>query len=445
MKILLIEDDPDDRAMIAREVRQGFPDAALVELDSAAVDRALARNDPCVVLTAYALDGVSGLDMLDRVKATDPDCPVIMISSVAGEDVAVEAMRHGVDDYLLKTQGQLRRLNPAIHTALARRHARTMFRDAENQYRGLFDLVPASLCYCLADGVILDTNRSFRDLLGAKDDLRGAALSSFLVHPGPFAAVIRKAESRTGVEVRLRRAGDEVGWAVLRVRRVRFDGVQHLECAFTDITESKRSQERTEALLREKNALIEELYHRVNNNLQIVMSFVQQLFRETRDPTAKTGLQDLSARIYSLSLVQDQLYRNQNFAEVDLRQYLEDLCAARLRGTRIATTLELADLRLPIAQAIPVGLIANELLLNAVQHAFDETIAAPRIALSLRRLGGGRVLLAVRDNGRGLPRDEAPKGYGFRLIDLLARQIGARLSVDRQAGTTVSIEFPAAD
>ncbi len=423
MRILLIQDDPERRRMLAGQVRQEFPQATVIEASTAAAADLVSDLDEVELLvTDGAAAGVPRSDLIERIIDRFPDCPIV---TFAGSGV-IDGGQSGLG------------LASVVDAPQPGAGERGADRDAERRCRELLRMIPASCCQCSTDGRILDANPSFGDLIGAKDVL-GRRLQEFLVEPNQLSSVLAAAQIGAGIEVALRRRDGEQIWTVMRAGTR--PGHASIACSFTDITARKEAEERTGALLREKDALIEELYHRVNNNLQILMSFVQQLVRETPDTAARAGLQDLGARIYSLSLVQDQLYRNQNFAEVDLRRYLEELCAARLRGSRIDRTLDLVDLRLPIARAIPIGLIANELLLNAVQHAF-RGVAEPRLRVTLDHRQG-RHLLRVADNGTGMATDVPPEGYGYRLIRLLAGQIGAEVSIVSEGGTAVTVAFAA--
>ena len=436
MYCLLVADDPTDRLSSGEAVRQAFPRARVVEVDGPArFEDALQTGGVDFALVVESTRWQGPVEVLRRIAAQCPGCPVLMLGTESRPEATIAAIANGFDDYLLTSEAGSQRFGLAIQAALAR---------AARHVRQAFQLVPASLCHCSVDGSFVHVNERFREMLAmsADADLGGQRLAMYLQDPAALDRIIGAAQTPSGAEILLRRQDGTDCWALMWAHRIGTgQGSEHFACAFTDITDRKRADDRTGALLREKNILLEELYHRVNNNLQIVMSFVHQLVRETTDPAARANLQDLSSRIQSLALVQDQLYRNQNFVEADLGQYLEELCAARLRGSDIVFATELVDLRLPIGHAIPIGLIANELLINAVQHAFAG-VSHPRVRVVLHRVDLNRAKLVVEDNGVGLKGQPAPRGHGYRLIELLARQVGADISLASSEGTAVEIAFP---
>jgi two-component sensor histidine kinase len=231
-----------------------------------------------------------------------------------------------------------------------------------------------------------------------------------------------------------------------------------------------RARAATEADLRralkEKEALLEELFHRVNNNLQIVSSLVQAEALRTPHAETRNRLDDLTRRVQAIALVQERLYRAGDYAEVDVKAYLEELVAALTDGRAISVDLDLEELRLPIHRAVPLGLAANELIVNALKHAFgggtSEAGAASRLSVRLvRGLGspvpnrGGAaappvVLLQIADNGNGIHQTNSTAGgggggSGLRLVRSLARQLDGELDIGTApsgGGTVATIRLP---
>ena len=151
MKFMIVDDSRDDRTLAIREIRKSFPDAVFTEVDSAeAFEAALLGGGFDAVVTDYCMGWMNGLDVLRRTKVSYPDLPVLMVTGTGGEEVAVEAMKQGVDDYLLKGQLRFDRLPRAVAAALAAaRHRRELARS-ERRYGELFHSVPVGLCRCTA-------------------------------------------------------------------------------------------------------------------------------------------------------------------------------------------------------------------------------------------------------------------------------------------------------
>lgn len=195
--------------------------------------------------------------------------------------------------------------------------------------------------------------------------------------------------------------------------------------------------------------LLAELYHRVNNNLQMLTAFVLTLANRTSDPAIRRSLEELSSRIHSIALVQSRLYKSGDYARVNLREFLEELLASLFQGPEIAVSAKLEDVVVSVSRAIPIGLMANELLLNALKHAFTG-VAEPSVSVSLSRVPGEpkRALLLVEDNGVGMADAEPGKmgsrgGYGTRLLRSLSRQAEAKMDTTSEPGrgTCISLDF----
>jgi PAS domain S-box-containing protein len=446
LRVLVIDDNPDDRLLAARELRRGFPDASLVEVDSAGeFDAALSEARPDLVVTDYQMGWMDGLNVLRRVKALDPEIPVVMVTGTGGEAVAVEAMREGVDDYLLKKGHEYARLPVATQAAIDRTRQRRQARQAQERYRSLFQHVPVGLAICRASGEAVEANNALLAILGAPPQAPGAALAQLSQCLSVNQRVEwEAAKGGAAPEIELQRFDGEKTAVVMRARRVvDADSAELFKCAVTDITPIRRAQE-------ERTVLLAELYHRVNNNLQMLTAFVLTLANRTPDLAVRRSLEELSSRIHSIALVQGRLYKSGDYARVNLREFLEELLASLFQGPEIAVSTNLEDVVVPVSRAIPVGLMANELLLNVLKHAFGG-VAKPRVSVSLHRLPSEpkeRALLVVEDNGVGMPDGEpgekGPRGgYGTRLLRSLARQAEATMETTSEAGrgTRISLNF----
>jgi len=239
----------------------------------------------------------------------------------------------------------------------------------------------------------------------------------------------------------------EVNLAFLRDESNRPIGIVSVS---RDITARKRAEERLQASLAEKEALLREVHHRVKNNLQLVSSLVNFSARGMKEPAGREALTEIRLRIRAIAMVHDKLYKSPDLARVELGEFLSDLLVHYSQvyaaaGDRIAIMTDLEKIGLPIETAVPVGLIAGELIGNSLRHAFPAGRAG-RLTVELRRLPEGQVLLAVGDDGPGLPEDIDPgksASLGFVIVKSLADQIGGRIELDRKEGTTFRIVFPA--
>lgn len=201
------------------------------------------------------------------------------------------------------------------------------------------------------------------------------------------------------------------------------------------------------ASLREKEVLLKEIHHRVKNNMQIVSSLLSLQARDVTDPAMLELVAESRARILSMALVHEDLYQSDNLAQVDFRHYLERL-AERTRsgiagGSRVRFELELDELALAVDQAIPLGLLCNELLTNALKHAFPDN--AEGLVLVRLTQAEGQAVITVRDTGRGLPPGFDPgqgSSLGLQLVWSLADQLHGGVEARNDGGAVFTVRFP---
>jgi two-component sensor histidine kinase len=210
------------------------------------------------------------------------------------------------------------------------------------------------------------------------------------------------------------------------------------------------ADERMRSALKEKTTLLNEVHHRVKNNLQIVQSLVDLQATQVRDPVVRAMLEDTKNRIHSMALIHQTLYESKNFARIDASSVLNTLVSRivasyNIEAVQLNVNLNVAAIELPLSVAIPCGLIVNELVTNALKHAFaGRDSGAIDVALIDR---AGRITLSVSDNGGGLvqPLDIGNvQTLGLELVTLLADQLGGELSISPAGPTCFSIEFPLA-
>ena len=220
-----------------------------------------------------------------------------------------------------------------------------------------------------------------------------------------------------------------------------------------DITERRKAEEQIKRSLHEKEVLLREIHHRVKNNLQVVSSLLNMQARVASDPDTINALLESYDRINAMALIHTQLYESANLSEINMNNFVCRLMGQLFRsrqidGARIMYTAHITDHPLPISIALPMGLIINELLTNALKHAFGNECAGT-VVVTLTRADGaadaGTVRLTVRDNGVGVPEGfniNESKTVGLRLVKILVEdQLQGTLDIIRDRGTTFDIEF----
>jgi len=216
-----------------------------------------------------------------------------------------------------------------------------------------------------------------------------------------------------------------------------------------DVTERVSAEERLRKSLAEKEILLKEVHYRVKNNLQIISSLLNLQAGSTDDPFTLSQLQDSQARIRSMALIHERLYRSDDLTRIELGSYLRDLTASLMRTYRgqaqsITLQVEAGPVLLDLDTAIPCGLIVNELVSNALTHAFPSGRSG-QVGVEFRNdREAGLYRLSVWDDGIGLPASvdiHTASTLGLRLVAVLTQQMNGRLDLSRKEKTTFEITF----
>ena len=279
---------------------------------------------------------------------------------------------------------------------------------------------------------------------------------------GEFMAQMR-GKKPLSMNVPLLRKDKTIQYTDVKSARVLIDEKMSIVGFFTDITERKKSEDllkrfneeleqkviaRTEQLnasLDEKVILLREVHHRVNNNLQILISLMNLQSRTVTDPKVIEALTESTQRIRAMSMVHEKLYAGSDLAHIDFVSYLSSLAQSQVAFYRIdprkvtfETTKE--PIMLAITTAIPLGLVMNELISNALKHAFPGDRKGT-IRINARETAG-QIEITLADDGIGLPEGfdytNSPS-LGLRLVNILIEQLSGTITLDRTAGTAFNI------
>ena len=215
-----------------------------------------------------------------------------------------------------------------------------------------------------------------------------------------------------------------------------------------DITERKQQEKSLKSALLAKETLLSEIHHRVKNNLQIIDSLIGMQMDQVVGEQARAALRDSQNRVKTISLIHQILYQSQDFAQIDATEFVSSLThnLAQSYGvdrSLIDIQLDLDPLTLSMNRSLPLGLIVNELVSNALKHAFPDNRRGT-LTVALKQVGGSKASLSVTDTGVGLPPRNADGGgetLGLRLMEALSSQIEAELNINTRNPTRFELSF----
>lgn len=204
--------------------------------------------------------------------------------------------------------------------------------------------------------------------------------------------------------------------------------------------------------VKERDVLLLEVHHRVKNNLQIVASLINMQARKLEAGAPRDVLLESKTRVEAIALIHEQLYRSRDFGHVPFCDYIRSLAdnvvhASGAKAAGVSLHVDTDVISLDLHKAVPCGLILNELLTNAMKHAFPKGTGGV-IQVALKHAGSSRVQLTVSDNGIGIQErgiDGAHPSMGLQLVATLAEQLDGTMQVLGSGGTSIRVVFPIGD
>lgn len=334
-----------------------------------------------------------------------------------------------------------------------RKKTEMVLEESEHRHRAYTELSFDAIFEIKKDGTITDCNIRACELFGySRDELIG--LNTRQLTPDKFKDTqpdIISENMTTGSEAweRIYQKKDgSLFTTEINTKMYKHGDEKRIIAYVRDISEQKKNEQTIKASLKEKETLLAEIHHRVKNNLAIISGLLEmQTFNAEGDIVNE--LRESQSRIQSIAMVHERLYQSDSFTNIPLGTYIDELFrfianTFNTEGREIRIEKEIEPVALDVSQAIPCGLILNELITNSYKHAFNGT-KEPVISISLNEQDG-RINLEVKDNGIGLPPDfeiEQPSSLGTTLIRTLVQQLDGELKVSSGEGATFNISFSA--
>jgi PAS domain S-box-containing protein len=225
------------------------------------------------------------------------------------------------------------------------------------------------------------------------------------------------------------------------------DELKNIVVIDTDITLHKKMETQIRESLDEKGSLLKEIHHRVKNNLQIIISLFNLQSSYVSDKSSHKILKESQDRIRSMALIHERFYQSDGTSKIDFDDYIKRLCETIMQSQgakpdKIRLTIETEKISLDIDTAVPCGLIINELVSNAIKHAFPTS--GGEILVRFRTTQNNEYELTVKDNGTGLPQDvnfANADSLGIQLVNVLSDQIEGKIITENENGFCIKITF----
>jgi PAS domain S-box-containing protein len=328
-------------------------------------------------------------------------------------------------------------------------------RKNEEMFRQLFQNSPISIALLDKRQEIRQVNAAFSETFGYDtEEIKGLNIDHLIVpeHEKKEAYEISNTifEGKPAFHSgkRLRKDGGYVDVLIYGVPVTVNEKTVAIFGIYVDISERKQAEEKIKKSLKEKEVLLAEIHHRVKNNLAVITGLLELQVYNTSSEEAIDVLTNSQMRVNSIALIHEKLYQNKNLSEICFEQYLQDLTDAILASmgssqTDIDISMNIDPVSLTVNQAIPCGLILNEIITNAFKHAYPEKEKG-NITINLNRRGDD-IYLYVVDDGIGIPDEidlEDPKSLGIKLIHTLSTQLNAEAEFRNQnPGTKFALQF----
>jgi two-component sensor histidine kinase len=213
------------------------------------------------------------------------------------------------------------------------------------------------------------------------------------------------------------------------------------------LTQKDTLLEEKDTLLTEKEWLLKEIHHRVKNNLQVVMSLLNSPPTTLEDQAALSAIQESQHRVQAMAFIHQKLYQSESVARIPMADYISEVVAYLHESYHlpqpIRLQLEVEPIELDVTQAVPLGLIINEAITNALKYAFPQGRSGT-VNLSLHRLEETTYELSIADDGVGLPEGYQPgrsRSLGMKLLHGFSRQLGGKLTISSVPGLSISLVF----
>ena len=443
IKILIVEDVELDAELTEYELKRaniGYVSKRVEEKQD--FKRELKEFKPDLILADHSLPHFDGVSALEICRIMAPDIPFIFVSGKIGEDFAVEMLKKGATDYVLKSN--LPKLGHAVKRALKEyneqlelKKAQNALMESENKYRTLFEKNKNPIIVFDENGNFKDSNDATLEFMEIKrTELLTKNLSDFIFNHKDVKTIEDEEFWFKGniLEVKFNING-KCKILELTITPIKLDHKNIIFGVGNDITERKKAEEGILRSLKEKELLLREIHHRVKNNLQIISTLLTLQSSQSKKNNINDLYRESQNRIQSIALIHENLYHSDDLAHINFKAYVKGLItdlfdSYGVNPKKIRMNLNIEDITLGIETAIPCGLIINELVSNSLKHGF-RYMETGMVSVDIKKISKTEFKLKVIDTGSPFPDDTnvfSNDSLGLELIRNLVEQLDANLS-----------------
>lgn len=457
LKILFLEDSLLDKDLTVEQLTQaGFNMAITHVKNEIEFVEALQEKSFDIILSDFNLGAFNAFGALEITQKRCPKTPFVCISGAIGEEIAVEMLKKGAVDYVMKDKPG--RLPFVIQKALEGVQETKTFELAQEKLKLLSRAVEASSVSVVITDIQGDINYvnahftektgySHQEVLGKNPRVLNSGKQSKSFYEALWNTINSGKEWKG--QFQNRKKNGELFWeraVISPVLDASTGTITHFVAIKEDITELLQKEDELKQSLKEKETLLAEIHHRVKNNLAVISALLQLQSSEEIDPKVVERLSVSTSRIKTIAGIHEHLYKSESFSSVDfsdnIRSLVNEIVSFFNYENKIEVNFVAVPVLLNINQALPCSLIVNEVIVNALKHAFsNEKSGKLDVRLSEQ---DDQVQISVTDNGIGI-RDNAMQNKNFggmTIIQVLTEQLNGTFEYKRvKTGTEFSLSF----
>ncbi|EKQ51854.1 MAG: PAS domain S-box [Methanobacterium sp. Maddingley MBC34] len=392
-------------------------------------------------------------DLHGRVHENNSTVTVFTSTTMPGDQIRdYEVVLNPLHD----RNGNIIGISGITRDVTERQKAEEALKESEEKYRALFESDPDYTILLGWDGYLLDVNPAATQITGlSKEELVGNHFMDLTIFPEEELSSHKEMFSHfindktiAPYESRIYDYEGKIRWIEIKQTSIKKDGeISYILLICSDITQRKKAENEIRDSLKEKEVLLQEIHHRVKNNMQIISSLLNLQKQYVDEEEAVNVLMESQNRVKSMAMIHEKLYQSHNLTSINISDYVKSLVkdlfsSYSTPASQIKALIEIDDVKLNIETSVPCGLIISELVSNSLKYAFPSGREG-EISLSLKS-HGKRYELIISDNGIGFPEDidfKNTESLGLQLVNSLVGQIDGEIKLERSKGTMFKITF----